>query len=182
MSQFANGGAAIEGEVFFWGTSLVPSAELCLNPFRQVCEFRHQLPVEGFVVSVKIGHCFVAAKKIAVGDIKHLHDIHKIRTLNAVVLSRSFDRVVADVASSSLTKVVFNLMDNFSRVKTRFRNWLGELCGCALVKSNFNKALTVITRVSDLLCMSNSVHASLTKEHEDNDDYEGSIRRAAERG
>jgi len=31
-------------------------------------------------------------------------------------------------------------------------------------------------RVSDLLCMSNSVHASLTKEHEDNDDYEGSIR------
>ena len=35
-------------------------------------------------------------------------------------------------------------------------------------------------RVSDLLCMSNSVHASLTKEHEDNDDYEGSIRRAAE--
>ena len=36
-------------------------------------------------------------------------------------------------------------------------------------------------RVSDLLCMSNSVHASSTKEHEDNDDYEGSIRRAAER-
>ena len=35
------------------------------------------------------------------------------------------------------------------------------------------------SRVSDLLCMSNSVHASLTKEHEDNDDYEGSIRRAA---
>ena len=34
-------------------------------------------------------------------------------------------------------------------------------------------------RVSDLLCMSNSVHASSTKEHEDNDDYEGSIRRAA---
>ena len=36
-------------------------------------------------------------------------------------------------------------------------------------------------RVSDLLCMSNSVHASLTKEHEENDDYEGSFRRAAER-
>ena len=34
-------------------------------------------------------------------------------------------------------------------------------------------------RVSDLLCISNMVHASLTKEHEDNDDYEGSIRRAA---
>jgi CBS domain-containing protein len=34
-------------------------------------------------------------------------------------------------------------------------------------------------RVSDLLCMSNSVHASSTKEHEGNDDYEGSIRRAA---
>ena len=36
-------------------------------------------------------------------------------------------------------------------------------------------------RVSDLLCMSNSVHASKPKEHEDNDDYEGSFRRAAER-
>jgi transposase len=39
-----------------------------------------------------------------------------------------------------------------------------------------------LMRVSDFLCMSNLVHASLTKEHEDNDDYEGSIRRAAERG
>ena len=29
--------------------------------------------------------------------------------------------------------------------------------------------------------MSNSVHASKPKEHEDNDDYEGSFRRAAER-
>ena len=37
----------------------------------------------------------------------------------------------------------------------------------------------LLRRVSDLLCMSNSVHASSTKEHEDNDDYEGSIRRAA---
>ena len=36
-------------------------------------------------------------------------------------------------------------------------------------------------RVCDLLCMSNSVHASKPKEHEDNDDYEGSFRRAAER-
>ena len=36
-------------------------------------------------------------------------------------------------------------------------------------------------RVSDLLCMSNSVHASKPKEHEDNDNYEGSFRRAAER-
>jgi len=39
-----------------------------------------------------------------------------------------------------------------------------------------NKAWVSYERVSDLLCMSNSVHASLTKEHEDNDDYEGSIR------
>jgi len=37
-------------------------------------------------------------------------------------------------------------------------------------------AIALPARVSDLLCMSNSVHASLTKEHEDNDDYEGSIR------
>ncbi|SDP76723.1 hypothetical protein SAMN04488512_13911 [Sulfitobacter litoralis] len=36
-------------------------------------------------------------------------------------------------------------------------------------------------RVSDLLCMSNLAHASLTKEHDDNDDIQGSFRRAAER-
>ncbi|MFT6272293.1 MAG: hypothetical protein ACJA0F_001132, partial [Dinoroseobacter sp.] len=28
-------------------------------------------------------------------------------------------------------------------------------------------------RVSDLLCMSNSVHASATKEHDNDDDYQG---------
>jgi hypothetical protein len=36
-------------------------------------------------------------------------------------------------------------------------------------------------RVSDLLCMSNLAHASKLKEHDDNDDIQGSIRRAAER-
>ena len=34
-------------------------------------------------------------------------------------------------------------------------------------------------RVSDLLCMNNLAHASLTKEHDDNDDIQGSFRRAA---
>ena len=38
-----------------------------------------------------------------------------------------------------------------------------------------------ISRVSDLLCMSNLAHASKPKEHDDNDNYEGSFRRAAER-
>ena len=37
------------------------------------------------------------------------------------------------------------------------------------------------TRVSDLLCMSNLAHASKLKEHDDNDDIQGNIRRAAER-
>jgi hypothetical protein len=36
-----------------------------------------------------------------------------------------------------------------------------------------------LQRVSDLLCMSNSAHASPTKEHEDNDDFQGTFRRAA---
>ena len=36
-------------------------------------------------------------------------------------------------------------------------------------------------RVSDLLCMSNLAHASKLKEHDDNDDIQGSIRRSAER-
>lgn len=36
-------------------------------------------------------------------------------------------------------------------------------------------------RVSDLLCMSDLAHASKLQEHDDNDDIEGSIRRAAER-
>jgi hypothetical protein len=52
-------------------------------------------------------------------------------------------------------------------------------CAKTVVNTDFlteSELLTLLQRVSDLLCMSNSVHASLTKEHEDNDDYEGSIR------
>jgi hypothetical protein len=41
--------------------------------------------------------------------------------------------------------------------------------------------MTKQPRVSDLLCMSNLGHASKLKEHDDNDDIQGSIRRAAER-
>ena len=37
------------------------------------------------------------------------------------------------------------------------------------------------SRVSDLLCMSNLAHASKLKEHDNNDDIQGRIRRAAER-
>jgi len=37
------------------------------------------------------------------------------------------------------------------------------------------------TRVSDLLCMSNSVHASKPKEHDNNDDFQRITGRAAER-
>ena len=36
-------------------------------------------------------------------------------------------------------------------------------------------------RVSDLLCMSNMAHASLTKERDNDDDFQGRFRRAAER-
>ena len=39
----------------------------------------------------------------------------------------------------------------------------------------------LITRVSELLCMSNLVHASKLKEHDDNDDFQGITGRAAER-
>jgi len=34
-------------------------------------------------------------------------------------------------------------------------------------------------RVSDLLCMTNLAHASPTKEHDDNDDFQGTTGRAA---
>jgi hypothetical protein len=34
-------------------------------------------------------------------------------------------------------------------------------------------------RLSDLLCMSKMVHASPTKEHDDNDDFQGTTGRAA---
>jgi hypothetical protein len=34
-------------------------------------------------------------------------------------------------------------------------------------------------RVSDLLCMINLAHASKLKEHDNNDDFQGSFRRAA---
>ena len=36
-------------------------------------------------------------------------------------------------------------------------------------------------RVCDLLCMINPVHASTLKEHDDNDDFQGTAGRAAER-
>jgi hypothetical protein len=36
-------------------------------------------------------------------------------------------------------------------------------------------------RVSDLLCMSKLAHASATQEHENDDDFQGTFRRAAER-
>jgi hypothetical protein len=38
-----------------------------------------------------------------------------------------------------------------------------------------------LLRVSDLLCMSNLAHASPTKEHDDNDDFQGTTGRAAQR-
>jgi putative transposase len=43
------------------------------------------------------------------------------------------------------------------------------------------KAHDLITRVSDLLCMSKLAHASSTKEHDDHDDFQRSAGRAAER-
>ena len=75
----------------------------------------------------------------------------------------------ADLADQTVrqTHISFSEVENVSRITAD--DGLGE-------------RIWLRARVSDLLCMSNSVHASLTKEHEDNDDYEGSIRRAAERG
>jgi len=46
--------------------------------------------------------------------------------------------------------------------------------------TQLSKTATIeFPRVSDLLCMNNLAHASLTKEHDDNDDIQGSFRRAA---
>ena len=36
-----------------------------------------------------------------------------------------------------------------------------------------------VLRVSDLLCMSKSVHVSPTKEHDDDDNFQQNFRRAA---
>ena len=41
--------------------------------------------------------------------------------------------------------------------------------------------MPLLQRVSDLLCMSNLAHASKLKEHDNDDDFQGSFRRAAER-
>ena len=53
------------------------------------------------------------------------------------------------------------------------------------VKAGSNPAVTTTARrgrrVSDLLCMSNSADASLTKEHDNNDDFQGHFRRAVDR-
>jgi len=40
-------------------------------------------------------------------------------------------------------------------------------------------ALWVNARVSDLLCMTDLAHASKLKEHDDNDDFQGTTGRAA---
>ncbi len=44
-----------------------------------------------------------------------------------------------------------------------------------------NDGVADIMRVSDFLCVSNSVPASFTKEHADHDDFPGTTGRAAER-
>lgn len=49
-----------------------------------------------------------------------------------------------------------------------------DVCGCGTLETNPQ-------RVSDLLCMSNLAHASKLKEHDNDDDFQGSFRRAAER-
>ena len=49
---------------------------------------------------------------------------------------------------------------------------------CDYLKPYRDRVLT-LTRVSDLLCMSNLVHASPMKEHDDNDDIQSTTRRAA---
>ena len=46
---------------------------------------------------------------------------------------------------------------------------IDPILGRALLERNIGH---VIGRVSDILCMSNLVHASKLKEHEDNDDYQ----------
>ncbi len=48
-------------------------------------------------------------------------------------------------------------------------------------KSGVPIDLVLEKRVSDLLCMSNLAHASPTKEHDDNDDFQGTTGRAAQR-
>lgn len=54
----------------------------------------------------------------------------------------------------------------------------GASCKARPVLANISQSTR---RVSDLLCMSNLVHASPTKEHDNDDDYQGTFRRAAER-
>ena len=51
-----------------------------------------------------------------------------------------------------------------------------------ILKKDIESCLDAVdSRVCDLLCMINPVHASTLKEHDDNDDFQGTAGRAAER-
>jgi hypothetical protein len=69
-----------------------------------------------------------------------------------------------------------NIMAGSALVMTDGSYWnkAGWATGNALVRRN-----TFAARVSDLLCMTNLAHASPTKEHDDNDDFQGTTGRAA---
>ena len=63
----------------------------------------------------------------------------------------------------------------------RHKEWIRKnLRNTDIERKNQKKLLLLYTkRVSDLLCMSKSVHVSPTKEHDDDDNFQQNFRRAA---
>ena len=85
----------------------------------------------------------------------------------------------ATVASRKPAAASEGVCHAFGRARALVRGVSFKRCTRA-TPALFGNALTDGSlRVSDLLCMSNLSHASILKEHDNNDDFQGSSRRAA---
>jgi hypothetical protein len=68
----------------------------------------------------------------------------------------------------------------FDELAAKFSD-VSDKPGCGISAIELNRDGKVEMRVSDLLCLSKLAHASATQEHENDDDFQGTFRRAAER-
>ncbi len=90
------------------------------------------------------------------------------------------------VEQAVVTGIAINLQDaiealqNINRVFTAAPRCIGDVEPLGGVLADYVALCAACTeRLSDLLCMSKMVHASPTKEHDDNDDFQGTTGRAA---
>ena len=72
-----------------------------------------------------------------------------------------------------------DLSDPIPDYSTFSKNRHGRFRDSDVLRHVFETVVAQCLRVSDLLCMSNLSHASILKEHDNNDDFQGRSRRTA---